>query len=449
MLELHIIQNFAPSNLNRNDIGEPKKCVFGGTRRARISSQCFKREMRNLFAEGNYFSEEQKNNLAKRTKLLLNEIVEGLVSEGKDKEVSKQIATIALNAGKLNVKDNGKTEYLLFLGQDEIRRIVKFCMDNWQVLSEVNSAYETTREVQKEIENLTNDAESFKSEQREDLNKVKDTYKGDKEKIKEESEKIKNRFAEKADENKEQIRKLRDKKKDAEKSAKASIPTDIKTNFVKILDGGKAADLALFGRMIANLPKNNVDGSSQFSHLLSTHTTEVEFDFFTALDDLQKDEDSGAGMLDVIQYNSACFYRYANVDVKLLEKNLQKDEQLTKATTEAFIRTMIEAIPKAKQTSFSTHENPSFVLAIVRDAGFCSLANAFEKPINTNGKKSLIEGSIENLTEHWGKISRVYGDTSKSKACILTVDANLNSLKDSDVGDLETLIRNTMNAIFE
>ena len=45
-LELHIIQNFAPSNLNRDDVGSPKECKFGGVRRARISSQALKRAMR-------------------------------------------------------------------------------------------------------------------------------------------------------------------------------------------------------------------------------------------------------------------------------------------------------------------------------------------------------------------------------------------------------------------
>ena len=45
-LELHILQNFAPSNLNRDDTGAPKDCEFGGHRRARISSQCLKRAIR-------------------------------------------------------------------------------------------------------------------------------------------------------------------------------------------------------------------------------------------------------------------------------------------------------------------------------------------------------------------------------------------------------------------
>ena len=45
-VELHILQNFAPSNLNRDDTNAPKDCEFGGFRRARISSQCIKRSIR-------------------------------------------------------------------------------------------------------------------------------------------------------------------------------------------------------------------------------------------------------------------------------------------------------------------------------------------------------------------------------------------------------------------
>lgn len=45
-IELHMIQNFVPSNLNHDDTGSPKDCVFGGQRRARVSSQCLKRSIR-------------------------------------------------------------------------------------------------------------------------------------------------------------------------------------------------------------------------------------------------------------------------------------------------------------------------------------------------------------------------------------------------------------------
>ena len=49
IVEIHALQNFAPSNLNRDDTGAPKDALFGGTRRARVSSQCLKRAVRQHF----------------------------------------------------------------------------------------------------------------------------------------------------------------------------------------------------------------------------------------------------------------------------------------------------------------------------------------------------------------------------------------------------------------
>ena len=40
LIEIHAIQNHSPANLNRDDLGAPKTCLFGGVTRARISSQC-------------------------------------------------------------------------------------------------------------------------------------------------------------------------------------------------------------------------------------------------------------------------------------------------------------------------------------------------------------------------------------------------------------------------
>ena len=46
MIELHIIQSFPVTCLNRDDLGSPKSATFGGVERARVSSQCWKRAIR-------------------------------------------------------------------------------------------------------------------------------------------------------------------------------------------------------------------------------------------------------------------------------------------------------------------------------------------------------------------------------------------------------------------
>ena len=45
-VEFHILQSFPVTCLNRDDVGAPKTAVIGGTTRARVSSQCWKRQVR-------------------------------------------------------------------------------------------------------------------------------------------------------------------------------------------------------------------------------------------------------------------------------------------------------------------------------------------------------------------------------------------------------------------
>ncbi len=363
ILELHLIQNFAPSNLNRSDTGSPKDCTFGGFRRARISSQCFKRAMREYF-RSNFVSQA---NLAERSTRLVEEISNQLVAKGKEETEAKRIVETALSGVglKMSTKDKTKTQYLLFLGREEIKAVANVCLEHYDTLLAVTP---------KAVEEGTS-------------------------------------------------------AKQAKKDAKGAVPGEISKALQKVLDGGKASDLALFGRMMADLPDKNRDASSQVAHAISTHKVGMEFDFFTAVDDLKSEDTSGSDHLGTVEFNSACFYRYLNVDVTELQKNLQSDEDLTKATVEAFIRSAIEAIPTGKQNSFATHEKPNFVLAVVREAGMCSLANAFVKPARASEKTDLVAASVEALESHWQKIAEGYGDDSFKKSFNIS-NHNLTNLKE-------------------
>ncbi len=396
ILELHIIQNFAPSNLNRNDTGAPKDCIFGGSRRARISSQCFKRAMREHFRT-NF---EAQNNLAERSTRLLEEITKRVAAAGqKEESEAKGVVEAAMSGLKMTIKDKekGKTQYLIFLGREEIKAIANLCVENYEALLAIAPKTE---------EGMT--------------------------------------------------------AKQAKDAAKNSVPAEITKALQKVLDGGKAADLALFGRMLADLPEKNRDASSQVAHAISTHKTGVEFDFFTAVDDLKPEDTAGSDHLGTVEFNSACFYRYANVNVEKLRENLQGDEDLTRATVEAYIRAAVEAIPTGKQNSFATHEKPSFVLATVSDAGKCSLANAFEKAVKNEEwveaekgsdekkvkREGLVLNSIEKLSNHYGRINKIYGGNAKSKVYVKTNDALTNGLG-TEANSFAELIDVTVGAIFD
>ena len=105
LIQIHILQNYAPSNLNRDDSGAPKSAYFGGIKRGRISSQCLKRSM--CHSESFKSAFKQAGRLAERTKLLPQLIDEELRKLGTDDEVRKIITERIPEIGK---KGNDKSE---------------------------------------------------------------------------------------------------------------------------------------------------------------------------------------------------------------------------------------------------------------------------------------------------------------------------------------------------
>ena len=134
LIEIHALQNFAPSNLNRDDTGAPKDALFGGTRRARVSSQCSKRSIRQYFSGLVEKDTLDAEDVAVRTKRVLDALTQSLVSMGRSKDEAGEKVTQALGAMELSVKDDGKSEYLLFLGQREISGIANIINEKWDAI---------------------------------------------------------------------------------------------------------------------------------------------------------------------------------------------------------------------------------------------------------------------------------------------------------------------------
>lgn len=134
-VELHVIQSFAPANLNRDDTNNPKDCEFGGVRRARISSQCIKRAIR----LSPVFAETTGVEVGARTKWLIERCLRPpLVAAGKAEEQVTEILTAFVPefASKLDAKsgENHKTAVLLYLSQAEVDSIAQALLNNWESL---------------------------------------------------------------------------------------------------------------------------------------------------------------------------------------------------------------------------------------------------------------------------------------------------------------------------
>jgi CRISPR system Cascade subunit CasC len=318
-IELHILQSFPVSCLNRDDLNSPKTAMFGGVQRARVSSQCWKRAVREAAKEElpAFFN-------GKRGRLFIEPMKDALLKEGFDEPKALEIA-----------KEFG--DYLAKFDTDAEKK---------SGILRVKTAYFTT---QNEIAKL---AKAYKE------------------------------------------------KNEVKRAIKELAPEDLKD----------AADISLFGRMVANDHTLTIEGATMFSHALSTHKVENEIDYFSAMEDWPNN-DAGAAMTSTLEFNSATYYRFAalNLDMLFDKDHLACfDSQERKDVVKAFVKATLQAIPIARRNSMNGNVPPSYVLCILREKGHpIQLVNAFEQPIQS--KNGIVKMSIEamekeykNLKETWG-----------------------------------------------
>jgi CRISPR system Cascade subunit CasC len=347
IIELHAIQSFAPNLLNRDDTGMPKDCVFGGHRRARVSSQSWKRAIRMLMRT------EQGLDHAfgiRSTRLAHEHVAQRLESGGWSAEDAERAAAAALKATGFKIKET-RSEYLLFFGPAELDRLTALC--------------ERYRDA------LLSDSPPPAAE------------------------------------------------------------------FKDVLGRPGAVDIALFGRMLADVPEHNVEAACQVAHAISTHRVSPEFDYYTAVDDLRPEETQGADMIGTVAFNAACYYRYAALDVEQLTANLNGDSTLARSGARGFIDAFVRAVPSGKQATFAAHSPPSVLFGVAREHGCWSLANAFLKPVAHTSDLDLVSASEQALDGHWASLTAAYGQPADAKLALLTVgDQPLPTLAPHRIGSL-------------
>ena len=339
LIEIHALQNFAPSNLNRDDTGAPKDALFGGTRRARVSSQCLKRAVRE------HFKEQNKAWVANRTKRIVDALKERVASKVKThKDFTEEnlvraieVAVSSLGSNKkIKVDKERKTDVLLFLSPKEIDSLESVIAESYADLLKKKPSDEV-------VQNL-NDAI------------------------------------------------------DGENKSRLSV------------------DVALFGRMLAVMPEKNQNAACQVAHAISTHAVEREFDFYTAVDDLKPEDTAGADMMGTVEFNSACFYRYAVIDWQKLVDNLQKDTDLATKGLRAFLEGFVVAEPTGKQNTFAAHNPPEFVaVSVRRNTAPRNLANAYETAIRVKKDESITKESATRLDAKAIALDKLYGTPCNSR----------------------------------
>jgi CRISPR system Cascade subunit CasC len=316
-LELHIIQSVPVACLNRDDLNSPKTAIFGGVQRARVSSQSWKRAIREMAKE--MVPEKFQG---QRTRLMFAPLVKELRALGLTVEEADEAGKSIVDAlVKLDSKSKEviKSTTLYFMSPLELQSLAR--------------SFVETRDVKKTL-----------------------------------------------------------------KSINASALKD-------------AADIAIFGRMVANDHSLTVEAAGMFSHALSTHKSDNEIDFFAAVDDLQPKEDAGAGMTSTLEFNSATYYRFAALNLDMLCDTAplscmtgQERHDIVKT----FLEATIKAVPSARKNTMNANTLPAYVLGVVREKGHhIQLVNAFETPIRP--KQGYISESINALEAEYGKLKNIWG----------------------------------------
>jgi len=379
LIEIHILQNYAPSNLNRDDTGSPKDCIFGGVRRARISSQCLKRSVR--------VSEIMREALAKSgfgtrsrrfPECVRQYVLEQLTGKCSPEEASLIGEVCKVKCTGLANKDgkeseDGEMPQSMFFTDLDVKTIGDYFLKKFVLDPQTNGLKGAAHDIVKSLKDA--------------------------------------------------------KMKEVQKSVELKSWRPI------------TPDIALFGRMTTSDAFHDVEASVQVAHAISVNKMDHEFDFFTAVDDLQKrgdKESAGADMMGDVEFTSGCFYKYFSIDCEGFEQNMlgpsptssSRDEvkEIEREIIPALVEAFAIAAPTGKQNSFAAHQLPAAILVEVKDQKVpISYANAFLKPVTPSRDKDLSEAAIDALKTYKETIEKKYGCRRRESLWLTTKNMKIDN----------------------
>ncbi|WP_080792344.1 type I-E CRISPR-associated protein Cas7/Cse4/CasC [Corynebacterium pacaense] len=133
-VDIHLIQLVPPSCINRDDTGSPKSALFGGVERHRVSSQAWKRAVRNDFNTYLDSAElgERTLQAVKRIAQRIQELSAEFTEEAAEKAAAEILVTAGITMDKKKKDDESapKTGYLLFLSRSEIDRLAELAIES-------------------------------------------------------------------------------------------------------------------------------------------------------------------------------------------------------------------------------------------------------------------------------------------------------------------------------
>lgn len=369
-VQIHMLQSMPPGNLNRDDTGQPKKCIFGGVTRGRISSQCLKRHIR----RSEQFSQAFGDALANRTTYLPRMIADSIRSDETlgipEDEIDKLVSAIAsrFKKDKKGTGDEDTDESDAASdssnGNGQTGQLVFFPPTFAKVIASILAVFRReTPEAYRHFAGLLTPK--------------------------------------------------------PQKTQKEVLDVQVKSLIQKIATASKSltVDIGLFGRMTTSDLVVNVEATCQVAHAFSTHETIIESDWFTAMDDSKhkfvssQTDRAGAAFMGSGEtqtfYNASVYYKYLNLDLDALREHLSIDskpwpDSEARSAVRALVSAAALATPTGKQNSFASFGVPELILVEVSKVKRpISYANAFLEPADgpnymANSAKAL-KGYVEAI----------------------------------------------------
>ncbi|NBC26644.1 MAG: type I-E CRISPR-associated protein Cas7/Cse4/CasC [Bacteroidetes bacterium] len=419
-LQIHTLTSYPATLLNRDDAGFAKRLPFGGASRTRVSSQCLKYHWRNFEGEHSLYSLDVAKTYRSR------------------ETFQRKLAWPLINAGHpepLVRAGVGSVKEFLLGGKKAKKADIEKLIDP----SKGDDKYDPWEELQSSQITIFGEPE----------------MKYLRELIQSRIEEIKDDFPvyweEGSQPDKDTVSAAADVMRDFSKG-------DLKKN-LKGLEQASGLDAAMFGRMVTSDILARGDAAIHVAHSFTTHEEESESDYFSAVDELRRDEpeesgELGAGHINSTELSSGLFYNYVVVDIPLLVSNLQgvsrsewnqTDKTLAAEVVKRMVHLIATVSPGAKLGSTAPYSYAQCLLVEAGNSQPRTLANAFQEAVPTN-RDGILTNTYRALGDFVADMDQMYGKTTERRLAatgpkdILTEKLGMDST--SSVPDIANWVAN-------
>lgn len=240
----------------------------------------------------------------------------------------------------------------------------------------------------------------------------------------------------------------KDLKKWVEKTMK-----DEKDNIKAMLKASRDATSSMFGRFVTSDLLSRVDAPVHVAHAITVHAANTEMDYFTVVDDLNRDEGVGSAHANQTELGAGLFYVNVVVDVPTLVANLlgcdesawrEQESQLPKRLLRELLLAVTSQSVGAKLGSTAPYARAETVLLEVGSQQPRTLANAFLEALPTRG--NIMAEATNRLGEYLTKVDGMYGATADTRSVASIHDVS--AFEKASNQPLDSAIEQALSAVW-